>query len=88
MLLWVWTFSRLLGELHEIPWDKVTGPRTRTPTPTLTPTLTPTPTPTPTLTLTLTLTNPNPNPNKVAKDGLGEGLRLYIRDNWNKVAPT
>ena len=78
MLLWVWTFSRLLGELHEIPWDKVTGPRTRTPTPT----------PTPTLTLTLTLTNPNPNPNKVAKDGLGEGLRLYIRDNWNKVAPT
>ena len=22
-LLWVWTFSRLLGELHEVPWDKV-----------------------------------------------------------------
>jgi hypothetical protein len=43
VLLWVWTFSRLLGELHEIPWDKV------------------------------------------AKDGLGEGLRLYIRDNWNKL---
>ena len=42
-LLWVWTFSRLLGELHEVPWDKV------------------------------------------AKDGLREGLRLYIRDTWNKL---
>ena len=43
VLLWVWTFSRLLGELREVQWDKV------------------------------------------AKDGLLEGLRLYIRDNWNKL---
>jgi len=43
VLLWVWTFSRLLGELREVPWEKA------------------------------------------AKDGLQEALRLYIRDNWNKL---
>lgn len=39
----LWTFSRLLGELREVQWDKV------------------------------------------ANEGLREGLRLYIRDFWNKI---